>query len=336
MNKKLTSLLVIMVLGVLLLVSNLSNVFGAEPIVLKASGAWPQTAASVKMYLKFFDIVNEQSKGRLQIKWVGGPEFIKVRDLPTAAAVGTIDMFQCCQGYLAGSVPEGAIADAYPAYRSYETASESYYEILKILSPLFEKKLKIKPIAQTMFFPFYLWTKEPVNEMKDIKGVKIRAHGGLVPFIVRELGGSPITTPTTEVYMALERGIISGAVRNLPSFNSFKEYEFARYGVSIPVTWATADVFISLKAWNKLPRDLQDALSEAGKKITELNAEHWKKMDKFFMKKFAEQKITFFEPPPSMEKSWMEAIKRGGDKGAYKLSPKYAESIIETFKRTAH
>jgi TRAP-type C4-dicarboxylate transport system substrate-binding protein len=335
MNRKVVSLLTIIVCGVLALGIMPPSVLSAEPIVLKAGGAWPKATASVKVYFDFFDIVNELSNGQLQIEWVGGPEFVKVRDLPTSAAVGTIDVFQCSDGYLAGSVPEGAIADAYPMYRSYENAVEGYYNVLEIVSPIFEQKLKIKPIGQTLFFPFFLWTKQPVRKMEDIEGLKIRGHGGLVPFIISELGGSPVTTPTEEVYMALERGIIDGAVRNLPAFNSFKEYEFAKYGVSIPVTWATADIFISLKSWNKLPKDLQNVLWEAGKKITELNAKHWKKMDQVFMKKFPEQGVTFFDPPESMEKVWREKVIKGANKGANDLSPKYAEKIINAFKEAA-
>ena len=323
----------ILALTVILLLSVLNTFAAEENIVLKASGAWPQTSESTSVYFKFFDLVNEKSNGQLQIKWVGGPEFIKVRDLPTAARTGTIDVFQTCPGYLAGIVPEGAIADAYPIGRSYKTASSAYYEVLDIVSPIYEKKLAIKPIGQTLFFPFFLWTKNPVNTMKDIKGQKIRAHGGLVPFIVSELGGGPVTTPTTEVYVSLERGIVDGAVRNLPAVNSFKEYELAPYAVSEPVTWATADIFISSRAWKKLPKKFQNLLWETGKEITEINAKHWEKMDRVLMEKFSQQNVTMAKPDASMKKQWQAAIEKGANKGAKKLSPKNGPAIIEAYNK---
>ena len=89
-----------------------------------------------------------------------------------------------------------------------------------------------------------------------------------------------------------------------------------------------------LKQWNKLPKDLQDILWETGREITEYNANFWEKINKKFMGKFPQQKVAFSEVPEAMKIPMMAAIKEGANKGAYKLSPKNAESIINAFKRT--
>lgn len=321
-----------------LLVFGWSTVFpekaAAEQTVLKATGGWPKTSPFTAMYFRLFDLVKERSKGQLQIKWIGGPEYVKVKDFSTAGKAGTIDIMQTCLGYHGGRVPAGGIADAYPLFRSYKTESAAYQETRQIVGPLLEQKLKIKPIACSQVFPFYLWTKKPVNSMAELKGLKIRAHGGYVPFIVKALGATPVTTPSTEVYIALERGIIDGAVRNLPALNSFKEYELTRYGISTPVTWATGDICISLRAWDKLSKEFQQILLEAGRDVTREASEFWEKKDQTLMEKFPQQKVVFFDLPENEKKAFLEAVEKGANEAAFKLSPEYAESIIQTFKKT--
>ncbi len=309
------------------------NSAAEETITLKASAAWPKTSPFTIQFFKLMDLVNERSNGRLQIKWIGGPEYVKAKDFSTAGASGTIDIFQTCLGYHSGKVPEGGIADAYPLFRSYETEPEAYATTRGLLTPLLEKRLKFKPICCSQVFPFYLWSKKKITSMNDFKGLKIRAHGGFVPFIVNAIGASPVTTPSTEVYIALERGIIDGAIRNLPALNSFKEYELTRYGISVPITWATGDICISTRAWNKLPKDLQNILVESGKEITQSTADFWKNKDKVLMKKFDDQKIEFYEPSKNMRESLLASIERGANEAAKKLSPKYSEEIINIYKK---
>jgi TRAP-type transport system periplasmic protein len=304
----------------------------AEPTVLKAAGAWPQTSPFAEMYFKYFDLVREKSKGQLQIKWVGGPEYIKEKDLPKAAATGVIDLFHTSLGYHSGQVPEAAIADSYPLYRSFRSEPEAYYEVRKIMASVFEDTLKAKTLGEIQVFPFFVFLKKPIRNIEDFKGLNIRAAGGFAPFVVRALGATPTTTPTTEVYMALERGVIDGAVRNLPALNSFKEYEFAKFGMAYPLTWATGDVCISLRAWDKLSKEMQDALWEAGKEITTMASVHWEKMDQVLMKRFPEQKMTFWEPPETMKKAMTEAIEKASVEDARKLSPKLADGMIGAFE----
>jgi TRAP-type C4-dicarboxylate transport system substrate-binding protein len=260
---------------------------------------------------------------------------VKEQDLPMAVATGVLDVMMTAPGYLSSSVPAAGIVGDYPLYRSYQTAEKAFYEVNKIISPVYKEKLKIMPIAEVFLAPFYLWTKKPVKTMEDIKGLKIRAHGGLVPFIISNLGGSPTTTATTDVYMALERGLIDGAIRNLAAYNSFKEYEFAKYGLNINITWAAAHVFISTKTWNKLPKDLQLILWDTGRQATIYNAKFWEKVNNKFKSQFGDQKVVFSEVLETAKDPMMEAIKNGANQGAQKLSSQYAESIIKAFKKSA-
>jgi TRAP-type C4-dicarboxylate transport system substrate-binding protein len=319
----------IFVLGFLFCAGNVS----AKTITLKASSAWPKNHEGHIVYFKFFNLVSEKSGGSLNIKWTGGPELIKAHDLPTAAASGTIDIFTTSPGYYAGIVGEGPIMSAFPAYRDYESCSAVFKQMLPILDQEYGDKMKIKPIAWTWVVPFYMWTKNPVHSFEEMNGLKIRAHGGLVPHIAKALGLSPITMPSTDVYMALERGVIDGAIRNLASFSEFKEYEFAKYGVNSPATWASNIIFISLRSWDKLSAAQQKALSDAGMEITAYSSKWWKDRDEKITKELEEKGVKLYSLPPDVKKQWDARCLEGGKQGAMKLSPKHAEEIIRIFEQ---
>ena len=328
MKKKLVVLTLIFVSFVWVTASIIPNAYGEEPIVLRAGGAWPETSLFTPRFFTLFDIVKKRSNGRLQMKWIGGPEFINARDLPSAAARGVIDVFQTSPGYMTGAVPEGDILDAYPVHRSFKTEPDIFSEGMKILSPIYEKKLKIKLLSRVTYYPFYLWTKKQITSTQELKGLKIRAHGGYIPYFIKELGASPVTTPTTEVYMSLERGIIDGAVRNLHAINSFREYELVHYGIDFPITWSGSFAMISLRAWDSLPKDLQNVLLDSAKEVTTTNLKYFREMEDKLRKKFPEQGITFFETPQNMKNEFMEKFERAGKKGAIKMSPEYGERIV--------
>lgn len=329
--KKTLMFVVVAIFSFYLFVGNVSA--AGKSVVLKAGSAWPKTHDNSLVYSKFFKMVEQKTNGSIKIEWAGGPELVKARDLPTASGAGTIDIFQSAPGYYGGIVGEGAILEAFPAFRAFENMPQIFNDALKILAPIYEKKLKIKPLGMTLNYPFYLWTKKPVHSFEALKGLKIRAHGGLVPFIAKALGASPVTMPSGSVYMALERGVIDGAIRNLASLNSFKEYEIAPYGISSPVTWASAITFISLRKWNKLSDKDKRALEEAGAEITEVCARFWKEKNDEYMGRFKSQKIEFFNLPPKTKSKWAKLTEQGGRKGALKLSPSYAEEIIAIFKK---
>ena len=304
----------------------------AKATTLKAASAWPKNHDGNIVFFKFFEMVNEKSGGTLNIKWVGGPELVKARDLPTSATAGTIDIFLSSPGYYGGIVGEGPVLSAFPAYRDFDSCPKVFSKMRPILDREYGKKMTIKPLAWTWVVPFYMWTKKPVHSFEDMKGLKIRAHGGLVPHIVKNLGVSPVTMPSTDVYMALERGVIDGAIRNLASYNVFKEFEFAKYGISSPATWASTILFISLKSWNKLNETEQKVLFEAGMEATSYSVKYWKEMDRKFMENFEGQGVKFFNLPEESKMEWEKRILEGGKAGAMKISPKHAEEMIRIFK----
>ena len=128
--------------------------------------------------------------------------------------------------------------------------------------------LKMVAMMSTSMSGYHLFTKEPLSEKGDLAGRKVRGtptyHG-----VIRALGAEPVVLPGSEIYSALQKGIVDGAGWPAAGMVSMKHYEVASFRLRPTFGVATQPVFINLSAWKKMSEAEQSVLLEAGK-LTEL------------------------------------------------------------------
>ncbi|MDD9739874.1 TRAP transporter substrate-binding protein [Marinovum sp. SP66] len=110
----------------------------------------------------------------------------------------------------------------------------------------------------------FLSTK-PLYGVDDLKGIKMRAPEGMVQEVFAAAGASPVNLPGSEVYTALEKGVIDAADYTVFSTNHAQGmHEFAKYPLypgfhSMPVI----DVSLNKAIYDGLPEDLKTILNES-------------------------------------------------------------------------
>ncbi len=113
-------------------------------------------------------------------------------------------------------------------------------------------------------------SKFPINCIADMKGKKARFVGA-AGLLLNKLGARVTPMATAEVYSALEKGVIDFVDRGgLPANYDVGLYEVAKYiilpGFHQPVT--ATYYAANLKAWNKLPKDIQAILECAAREAS--------------------------------------------------------------------
>ena len=110
----------------------------------------------------------------------------------------------------------------------------------------------------------FLSTK-PIHGVDDLKGIKMRAPEGMVQEVFAAAGASPVNLPGSEVYTALEKGVIDAADYTVFSTNHAQGmHEFAKYPLypgfhSMPVI----EVSVNKEIYDGLPEDLQTLLNDS-------------------------------------------------------------------------
>ncbi|MDV6319522.1 TRAP transporter substrate-binding protein [Chromohalobacter sp. HP20-39] len=104
-----------------------------------------------------------------------------------------------------------------------------------------------------------------IDEIKDFEGLKIRAPQGMVYNIFERIGATPVNLPGSEVYTALEKGVIDAADSTVLSNNDAQGiHDFASYPLypgfhSMPMI----AVSINKQIWDGLSEDLKTTLETA-------------------------------------------------------------------------
>ena len=112
-------------------------------------------------------------------------------------------------------------------------------------------------------------SNKPLNGVADLKGLKLRAPEGMVQEVFAAAGASPVNLPGSEVYTALEKGVIDAADYTVFASNhSQGMHRFARYPIypgfhSMPMV----EVSINKKLWHSLSQAHQTLLSQSVKSL---------------------------------------------------------------------
>ena len=128
------------------------------------------------------------------------------------------------------------------------------------------KKMKLYHIGMNVVSAECILSKKPIARLEDFNGLKIRSLPGATTMMFKKLGCSVIKLPGAELYSALDTGNIDSCEFVGPAEDyDAKLHEVTKY-VQYPgvhTQCAARDVMVSLKAWNSLPPDLQEALMMA-------------------------------------------------------------------------
>ena len=110
----------------------------------------------------------------------------------------------------------------------------------------------------------------PVNTPADCQGLKVRVINSQVYMqAFRALGANPVAMDPSELYLALQQGVVDGFEYPLPDLVAFKLYEVAKY---LSLDQHTTDFFIvstSTKTWAGLSAEEQGMVAKAMKTAME-------------------------------------------------------------------
>lgn len=128
--------------------------------------------------------------------------------------------------------------------------------------------------------------KKAILNPKDAKGQKFRIMSSRVlEAQIKALGGNPQVLPFSEVYSALQQGVVDAAENPLSNFYTKKFYEVQS---SLSITnhgYLGYLVVMSKRFWKKFPDELKPKIMQAMKEATQKERELGAELDKFYLGK---------------------------------------------------
>jgi TRAP-type C4-dicarboxylate transport system substrate-binding protein len=300
----------------------------AKKITIKAISAWGKNHSGVKRdYLPYIKRANEmlQAKypGEFEIKYIGGPEAVPMRDQPEALRAGTVDMYYGTAAYYAGIAPAANTTklSQLTSQEEKDVGADAIYD------EIHRKKLNATYLgALGSQNPFQLYTIKKVTAPDQIKGLRIRSSAMYIDFL-KALGANPVVAKPGDVYQALERGVVDGLMWPLDSIRPWGWHEIVKYVTGPPFYKVSHPLLMNAKKWDGLPKGIQEVLMEALRlEVIVIDARTVDDIANEYkaMKKAGMQVIKF---SPADTKKYLDMAYTEGWKGQLKMESEYTPKL---------
>lgn len=237
-----------------------------ETITLKyAHYIGPQSAQSVSIK-KWADRISELTNGQVEVEFAYQNSLLQDTEILPGVADGRADMGYVGSFYFPAELPLTSVAEV-PFVTSDAGAQARTFEDMYSENEFFRKEWQDNGVHVLTFNPIgatILAAPEPILSPEEIRGKSIRA-AGMSSEVIKALNGNPVALPATDIYEAVQRGVIDG-------FTSFPfeivtdlgVHEVAPHmtdpGIGQYVMPATV---IKLETWEGLPEDVREAIEQA-------------------------------------------------------------------------
>ncbi len=300
----------------------------AAKITIKAISAWGKNHSGVKKdYLPYIKRANEmlQAKypGEVEIKYIGGPEAVPMRDQPEALRAGTVDMYYGTAAYYAGIAPAANTTklSQLTSQEEKDVGADAIYD------EIHRKKLNATYLgALGSQNPFQLYTIKKVTAPDQINGLRIRSSAMYIDFL-KALGANPVVTKPGDVYQALERGVVDGVMWPLDSIRPWGWHEVVKFVTGPPFYKVSHPLLMNAKKWDALPKGIQEVFMEALRlEVIVIDARTKEDIKNEYkeMKKAGMQVIEF---SPEDTRKYLDMAYEEGWKGQLKMESEYTQKL---------
>jgi TRAP-type C4-dicarboxylate transport system substrate-binding protein len=247
-------------------------VMAEEVIELKLAHFIPSTHIQhQKTYLPFAHNVEMLSGGKVKIKIYPGGTLGGPLQLPDAVKTGITDIAFVFPSMTTGRFPRFSAYDLPFLFNNSVQATHAAYELYERYLAEDFKDYKLLWLYCSDMGQLYSVDK-PILTMEDFKGMKIRSPSASMSDALTRLGANPVGLPITELYMALAKHVIDGALTPNTVVADFKLYDQIRHITQADVYVSIMTVVMNKKKYDALPPFAKQAIDGAAGKQWGLHA----------------------------------------------------------------
>lgn len=281
---------------------------------LKASHQWPGGKGDVRDEMVQI-IAREVDKADvdLKIQVYPGKSLFKPKEQWNAMVKGQLDISAFPLDYASGRHPQFSATLMPGLVKNHDHAlrlndSEFMADIKKIINDA-----GIIVLSDGWLAGGFASTVNCILDPKDIEGQVTRAAGPAFEQMLVGAGASISSMSSSEIYQAMQTGVLDAANTSSGSFVSYRIYE--------QVTCMTAPgdhalwfmyepILMSKRSWDKLNKEQQEALMAAGEKAEAYMAQEAKKLDDKMVDVFKKAGVKVVTMDADQAAAWIEIAKK--------------------------
>jgi TRAP-type C4-dicarboxylate transport system substrate-binding protein len=267
--------------------------------------------------------IEKATNGELKMQLhLSGTLQINPADITKAVGEGIVqfgdDLFN------SGNIPLAGIPRLPMLVQSYE----DFEKAAAVLAPYIEKSFADKgsTVLAAYSYPMQVvWGKKKLENLDDIKGLKLRVAAPEQGEFVRRFGGTSITMSAPEVPSALDRGVVDGIFTAGVGAVLWKD--LLKYGYLIVVNVNNSYIIANTEAYKKLSPDLQAKLKKVAQDIGKWNQDTMRTEEAASQKTLGDAGYVLTKATPAEIAKAVDTMKPYWDEWAKTRGPDVIEAL---------
>ena len=260
-----------------------------DPVKLIMIGTLPVNSYGTVALDDFKKKVEERTNGTVLIETFPAGQLYNDQDAVNVIPTGSADMGIVQLDFWTGKVPEIGALYIPMMFNDHEHYYRSRDAMMEILDEKLQQNGNVKIIGWFNYNDQTIISKKPIAKIEDFKGKRMRGWGQYSAAFFEYAGATPIAMAAGEVYDALAKGVIDGAMSTPASHVSRKFYEVAKNVTDMVLEPVTPyAILINVDSWNKLTDEQKQILTETAKEVDEWSKVELHKETEAAMKQLAD------------------------------------------------
>lgn len=259
---------------------------------------------------EFRKLVEERSKGRVEVKLFPSGSLYKGLDLLQALLRGDAEMTTLISAYWSALSPRLAVSElpyAFPTTEAfYRAIDDGFFQ-----EAYAEVETKGAKLITVLPFDYLVpGTKNTaLRNPRDMAGLKMRGLGRVNLAMLQALGATPVSLNFVELSPAIQQGLIDGL--NVPTDNYmiYKWNESIKHVTYAPYYVAFYPWMVSAKWWATVPEDLKKIIQDTAKEVAVRHRERAQNESKKAIDAMKAAGVNVHIQTPEERAAWIQATK---------------------------
>jgi TRAP-type C4-dicarboxylate transport system substrate-binding protein len=313
------------------LIASTVLVRAAEPVHLRVADSFPKGHYLVKLILEpWMEEVKKRTNNAVVFEHYPAQQLGKATDMLKLTQTGVADIGYVAPGYTSDKMPVSEVAMLPGAFEHSCQGTLAYWKLARngVIAEQDYTANNIRLLLAVSLPQYRIFTvKQPVKEVADVIGLKLRSTGGAQDLTLRAIGSVPVRMAAPDAYESLSRGTMDGLLFPLESVVAYGADKLVKYSTdglgfgSFIVAYSISD-----GSWKKLTPEVQKAMIDVAEEIIPSACQQVQKADDE-TKKSLEARVRFETLQPEVNakfndlmkgvaKAWSEGLDARGKRGS--------------------
>lgn len=311
-----------------------ASIAAAQPVVMRVSHQVPPAHHLTKLLQGFAADVKARTNGQVDVQLFGSEQLAKAAENFPQVARGNIEGGVSVNFQWGTTIPEMS-ATLIPYYMTDLAQIKRFptSDARKFL----DQKLEARGVHSIAWLyitreSIFTSSKKPLIALDDFKGVKIRGLNSLTDNALTAVGAAPSAMPGSEVYQALQSGVLDAGLTDLSAAYSRKYYEIQKYGTVAPYFTIFFHVYVNPQWWAKLAPAQRQAIEAAAAKAEQDAFTVTEETAADALVQLRNKGMTIHVQTPQEQETWKAAMQKPVIDAFVKSAPQDGPKILELLK----